>query len=48
MTDRDTLHAVSLALVRSLFPLRNPIRLIGVTLSGFEEAPAGETLLDLI
>ena len=48
VTDRDTLHAVSLALVRSLFPLRDAIRLIGVTLSGFDEAPAGESLLDLI
>ena len=48
VTDRDTLHTVSLALVRSLFPLRDAIRLIGVTLSGFDEAPAGESLLDLI
>ncbi|MEZ0242795.1 MAG: DNA polymerase IV [Sphingomonas sp.] len=49
VVDRAVLHEVSLALVRSLFPLRSPIRLIGVTLSGFEEAPReGETLLDLI
>jgi DNA polymerase-4 len=49
VTDRETLHAVSLALVRSLFPLRDAIRLIGVTLSGFDTASAGEeTLLDLI
>jgi DNA polymerase-4 len=45
--DRETLHHVSLALVRSLFPLSDGIRLIGVTLSTFEEAKA-ETLLDLI
>jgi DNA polymerase-4 len=49
VTDRAVLHETSLALVKSLFPLRNPIRLIGVTLSGFEEAPSGsETLFDLI
>jgi len=48
VTDPDTLHAVSLALVRSLFPLRDAIRLIGVTLSGFDDAPVSETLLDLI
>ncbi|MCW3847459.1 DNA polymerase IV [Sphingomonas sp. LB-2] len=47
VSDRETLHAVSLALVRSLFPLRDAIRLIGVTLSGFEEA-AAENLLDLL
>jgi len=45
--DRETLHQVALALVRSLFPLRGGIRLIGVTLSSFDEAGA-ETLLDLI
>ena len=49
VTDRAVLHEVSLVLVRSLFPLRDSIRLIGVTLSGFEEAPVeSETLLDLI
>ena len=49
VTDRTVLHEVSLALVRSLFPLRDAIRLIGVTLSGFEEGVASEeTLLDLI
>jgi DNA polymerase-4 len=44
---RETLHQVALALVRSLFPLRDGIRLIGVTLSTFDEAKA-ETLLDLL
>jgi DNA polymerase-4 len=47
VSDRATLHEVSLALVRSLFPLRAGIRLIGVTLSTFEDAPS-ESLLDLI
>jgi DNA polymerase IV len=45
--DRGTLHEVSLALVRTLFPLRTGIRLIGVTLSTFDEERR-ETLLDLI
>ncbi|MDF7776953.1 DNA polymerase IV [Sphingomonas sp. AOB5] len=48
VNDRETLHQVSLALVRSLYPLRLGIRLIGVTLSTFEEAEAPETLLDLL
>jgi DNA polymerase IV len=44
---RETLHQVALALVRSLFPLRDGVRLIGVTLSSFDETKA-ESLLDLI
>lgn len=44
--DRETLHQVALGLVRSLFPLRDGVRLIGVTLSTFEGT--GESLLDLI
>ncbi|MES2444315.1 MAG: DNA polymerase IV [Pseudomonadota bacterium] len=48
VNDRTTLHEVSLALVRTLFPLREGIRLIGVTLSTFDEGTKAETLLDLI
>jgi DNA polymerase-4 len=43
---RATLHDTALALVRSLYPLRNGLRLLGVTLSSFEtEEPPPE--LDL-
>jgi DNA polymerase-4 len=45
--ERAVLHEVSLVLVRTLFPLRSGIRLIGVTLSGFEAA-GSDSLLDLI
>ncbi|MDQ0470721.1 DNA polymerase IV [Labrys wisconsinensis] len=38
VTSREALHDVSLALARSVFPLVAGIRLIGVTLSGFEPA----------
>lgn len=38
--DRATLHEVSLALVRTLYPLRLGVRLLGVTLSGFGEGDA--------
>ena len=39
---RATLHEASLGLVRSLFPPANGIRLVGVTLSNFSGAQAGE------
>jgi len=49
VTERAVLHEVSLTLVRSLFPLRDAIRLIGVTLSGFDEGVSEEeSLLDLL
>jgi DNA polymerase-4 len=48
VNDRATLHEVSLGLVRTLFPLRAGIRLIGVTLSTFDEEAVGDMLLDLI
>jgi DNA polymerase-4 len=35
VTSRDRLHAVSLDLVRSLFPPRKGVRLVGVTISNF-------------
>ena len=37
VADRETLHEVAIALVRTLFPLRAGIRLIGVTLSTFDQ-----------
>jgi len=37
VNDRATLHKMAIALVRTLFPLRAGIRLIGVTLSTFEQ-----------
>jgi DNA polymerase-4 len=48
VADRETLCQVSLALVRSLFPPRTGIRLLGVTLSGFEERESRPSLLDLM
>jgi DNA polymerase-4 len=38
VTSRQTLHEVSLGLMRSVFPPVAGIRLIGVTLSGLEPA----------
>ena len=38
VASRETLRAVSIGLVRSVFPLARGIRLVGVTLSGFERA----------
>ena len=32
---RDTLHDTATALIRTLYPLRSGLRLLGVTLSGF-------------
>ncbi|MCI3132071.1 DNA polymerase IV [Phenylobacterium aquaticum] len=39
--NRETLHAASLALVRSVYPLPKGIRLLGVTLSNFLDVEAG-------
>jgi DNA polymerase-4 len=36
VTSQETLRAVSVSLVRTVFPLANGVRLVGVTLSGFE------------
>jgi DNA polymerase IV len=36
VASRKTLRAVSIGLVRTVFPLAKGIRLVGVTLSGFE------------
>jgi DNA polymerase-4 len=47
VTDRATLHEMALALVRTLFPLRAGIRLIGVTLSTFDR-DGEESQLDLL
>ena len=41
VTSQEALHAVSLELIRSVFPPANGIRLVGVTLSNFE-APEEE------
>lgn len=38
VTSRDELHAVSLALIRSVMPVPQGIRLVGVTLSGLNTA----------
>jgi DNA polymerase-4 len=46
--DRETLHAVSLELVRTIYPPRTGIRLLGVTLSGFEaHSPTAEAQMAL-
>jgi DNA polymerase-4 len=37
----DALAEIARTLVRGIFPLRRPVRLLGVTLSGFEEAGEG-------
>jgi len=45
---REALHECSLALIRSVYPLRAGIRLVGVTLSGFqgdESDPGGQLAL---
>ncbi|TPG15249.1 DNA polymerase IV [Sphingomonas koreensis] len=42
VTDRDTLRAVSVDLVRSVFPPRTGIRLLGVTVSNLEGSAAEE------
>jgi len=44
--DKATLDALAIALVRSLFPLRAPIRLLGVTLSGFDQDEEAAPRLD--
>ena len=49
IVDHATLNDVSLALIRTLYPLRDGIRLLGVTLSGFdadEAEPEGAVQLD--
>lgn len=45
IADRATLHGVSVDLVRGTFPLRLPVRLLGVTLSNLEEPNAERTQL---
>lgn len=45
--DRATLDGLALALVRTLFPLRAGIRLLGVTLSTFDQPGDSEPRLDL-
>jgi DNA polymerase-4 len=46
VTSREALHAASLQLVRSVYPLSKGIRLVGVTLSSFgaRDDAAGEQL----
>lgn len=43
VTSRETLRAVSIELVRTVCPPRLGIRLLGVTVSGFEQEEAAET-----
>lgn len=45
--DRATLDGLALALVRTLFPLRAGVRLLGVTLSTFDQPGDSEPRLDL-
>ncbi len=45
IADRATLDTLSMALVGSLYPLRAGIRLIGVTVSGFDAPLDADTLL---
>jgi DNA polymerase IV len=48
VASRETLRAVSIGLVRTVFPLAKGIRLVGVTLSGFERPdPTACDQLDL-
>lgn len=48
VTDRTTLHRISIDLVRSVFPPAKGIRLLGVTMSGFGGGERGATCqLDL-
>ncbi|MGY4395267.1 DNA polymerase-4 [Sphingomonas sp. UYAg733] len=47
VADKETLYDVSLSLVRTLFPLRAGIRLIGVTLSTFDAEEDTTPQLDL-
>jgi DNA polymerase-4 len=42
VADREDLTAIALGLVRGLFPLAKPVRLLGVTVSGGEGAEAGD------
>jgi DNA polymerase-4 len=45
VASREQLHAASLGLIRSVFPVAKGIRLVGVTLSNFTgqtPPPAGE------
>jgi len=37
IADRSAFTAITVELVRGLFPLRRPVRLLGVTLSHFDE-----------
>jgi DNA polymerase-4 len=46
--DRETLHEIAITLVRTLFPLRAGIRLLGVTLSTFDRAEDAAPQLDLL
>jgi DNA polymerase-4 len=47
VTDRATLHAMAKALIATLYPLRIGLRLVGVTLAGFD-APDVPPQLDLL
>ncbi len=46
--ERETLHEIAISLVRSLFPLRAGIRLLGVTLSTFDREDGAAAQLDLL
>jgi DNA polymerase-4 len=47
VTSRADLHAISLALIRSVIPAEKGIRLVGVTVSNFEAVAETETALPL-
>jgi DNA polymerase-4 len=42
VADREALRAASLALVRTLFPPARPVRLVGVTLSAFDQPASAD------
>ena len=44
--DRDAIRATSIDLMRTLYPLEQGVRLVGVTVSNFEPAIAGMPLFD--
>ena len=44
--DREAIRATSIDLIRTLYPLEQGVRLVGVTVSNFEPAKAGMPLFD--
>jgi DNA polymerase-4 len=44
VANQDTLHAMAIELIRSVFPLRKGVRLVGVSVSNFDRQVGADAM----